>query len=81
MIQNMTAMQNTDVRTVDPTILVDISGVIVNTSLPREDRLLDYITQVKNPYCFKHGKTVVKVSFTDTEATLEDRLERYLLSI
>ena len=74
-------MRNTDVRTVDPAGLVDIQDVVVNTSLPREDRLLDYLEQIKNPYCFKHGKTIVKVSFADTEATLEDRLEKYLLSI
>jgi len=74
-------MRNTDVRTVDPTTLVDVRDVTVNTSLPREERLLDYLAQIKNPYCFRCGKTVVKVSFADTEATLEDRLERYLLSL
>ena len=74
-------LRATDVRTVDPDGLVDIRDVTVNTSLPKEERLLDYLSQIKNPYCFKHGKTVVKVSFADTEATLEDRLEKYLLSI
>ena len=78
---SLESMRDTDVRTIDPALLVDIRDVKVNTSLPREDRLLDYLSQVKNPYCFKHGKTVVKVSFADTEATLEDRLEKYLLSI
>ena len=74
-------MRDTDIRTVDPADLIDIRDVTVNTSLPKEERLLDYLGQIKNPYCFKHGKTVVKVSFADTDATLEDRLEKYLLSI
>ena len=74
-------MRDTDVRTVNLDELVDIRDVTVNTSLPKDERLLDYLAQIKNPYCFKHGKTVVKVSFADTEATLEDRLEKYLLSI
>lgn len=74
-------MRNIDVRTVDPDTLVDLADVKVNTSLPREERLLDYLEQIKNPYCFKCGKTVVKISFADTNATLEDRLERYLLSL
>jgi len=78
---NLENMRETDVRTVDPAALVDIQDVTVNTSLPKEARLLDYLEQIKNPYCFKHGKTVVKVSFADTEASLEDRLERYLLSL
>lgn len=74
-------MRDTDVRTVDPATLADIRDVTVNTSLPREERLLDYLSQIKNPYCFKCGKTVVKISFADTQVTLEDRLEKYLLSI
>ena len=78
---SLESLRDTDVRTIDPALLVDIRDVKVNTSLPKEDRLLDYLSQIKNPYCFKHGKTVVKVSFADTEATLEDRLEKYLLSI
>ena len=74
-------MKNVDVRLVDPATLVDINDVTVNTALPRDERMLDFLSQIKNPYCFKCGKTVVKIGFADTEATLEDRLERYLLSL
>jgi len=81
MLRNFEAMRNIDVRTVDPNTLIDLQSVTVNTSLPREARLLDHLEQIKNPYCFKVGKTVVKISFADTEATLEDRLEKYLLSL
>jgi len=81
MLQNIDSMRDIDVRAVDADSLVDLREVAVNTSLPREARLLDYVEQIRNPYCFKIGKTVVKVSFADTEATLEDCLERYLLSI
>lgn len=74
-------MRDLDVRTVDPATLVDIKNITVNTALPRDERLLDFLRQIKNPYCFKCGKAVVKVGFADTEATLDDRLERYLLSL
>ena len=74
-------MKNTDVRSIDPTALVDIRDVSVNTSLPKNERMLDYLDQIKNPYCFKCGKTVVKVSFADTQTTIEDRLEKYLLAL
>ena len=78
---NFEQMQATDVRSVDPAALVDIRDVTVNTALPRDERLLDYLAQIQNPYCFKCGKTVVKVGFTNTEATMEDRLEKYLLAL
>ena len=74
-------MKQTDVRDVDPSDLIDIRDVTVNTALPRDERLLDYLEQIKNPYCFKCGKAVIKVSFADTSATLEERLESYLLSL
>ena len=74
-------MRDIDVRNVDPDTLVDIRDVSVNTNLPKDERMLDYLGQIKNPYCFKCGKTVVKVSFADNSATIEDRLEKYLLAL
>ena len=74
-------MRDVDIRTVDIGTLVDIKDVQINTSLSRDERVLDFLEQIKNPYCFKVGKAAVKVSFADTEATVEDCLERYLLSL
>lgn len=73
-------MQNVDIRTVDPDTLRDIRDVKVNTDLPKQERILDFIRQIGNPYCYRHGKYVVKVSFTDTDVTLEDRMLSYLRS-
>jgi len=75
------AMRSVDIRTVDPAALTDIRDVKVNTELSKNERILDFIRQVKNPYLYKCGKMVVKVSFAETEATLEDKLESYLLSL
>ena len=81
MAMTLSEMRDIDIRTVDPAGLVDARDVVVNTSLPNEARLLDYIEQIKNPYCFKYKNVAVKSSFADTEATMEDQLERYLLSL
>lgn len=81
MNSSLEQMQHIDIRTIDPDVLVDVRNVSVNTSLPREQRMQDYLEQIKNPYCFKCGKTVVKVSFSDTDATLEDKLKKYLLTL
>ncbi|EKC45327.1 hypothetical protein OBE_16945, partial [human gut metagenome] len=45
---------------------------------PREDRLREFIKQIRNPYCYLDGKTVVKISFAETDTTMEDCLEHYL---
>lgn len=80
-LTNMDAMKNIDIRTVDPAELVDIRDVTIDTSLPQSDKLRDYLRQIKNPYCYKHGKAIIKVKYADTEATLEDQLESFLLSL
>ena len=79
-MEQIEAMQNVDIRTVDPTGLRDIREVKVNTDLPKQERILDFIRQIGNPYCYRHGKYVVKVSFTDTDVTLEDRMLSYIRS-
>ncbi len=74
------AMQNVDIRAVDPETLRDIRDVQVRTELPKQERMLDFIRQIGNPYCYRHGKYVVKVSFTDTDVTLEERMLSYIRS-
>ena len=78
--EEIEAMKDVDVRTVDINTLRDIRDVKVNTDLPKEERVLDFIRQIGNPYCYRHGKYVVKISFTDTDVTLEQRMLSYLRS-
>ena len=61
--------------------LVDIHTVKIDPSLPREERIREYMRQIKNPYCYLEGKTVVKISFADTERTLEDCVRGYLSGV
>jgi len=79
-MEKVAAMQNVDIRTVNPEELRDIRDVKVNQDLPKRERILDFIRQIGNPYCYRHGKYVVKVSYTQTDVTLEERLLAYLRS-
>ena len=72
------AMKSIDPRTVDRSTLMQRSSVRLDPSAPREERLRDFIQQIRNPYCYLDGKTVVKISFTNTATTIEDCLENYL---
>lgn len=49
--------------------LVDIRDVKIDRSLPSEERIKSFIEQIKNPYQFKVGNTVVRVSFANTQNT------------
>ena len=74
-------MREVDIHTVDREALVDIREIQINKKLPREQKFEDFLRQIRNPYCYRCGKLVVKVSFSDTDATLEDRLEHYLATL
>lgn len=73
-------MKGINPRTVDRESLGDIESVCIDASLPKAERIADFIQQIGNPYCYRHGKYVVKVSFSDTGVTLEDRLASYIAS-
>ncbi len=72
-------LKNVDLLTVDRDELVDIRDVKINTDLPQEERMKDFVKQIKNPYCYKHGKYTVKLSFDETSGrTLQELLEAYI---
>lgn len=58
--------------------LVDIRTVTVDKSLPKEERIADFVRQIKNPYRFRCGDFVVKASFARNGATLENCLRGIL---
>ena len=53
-------------------VLVDIREVSVSRELSREERISEFIRQIKDPYCFKCGRFTVRASFAADGATLED---------
>ena len=71
-------MKAVDVRTVNREDLIDIHDVNIDRTLPKIERIKDFIRQIKNPYVFKCGAVVVKMEFADTDLTLEDCMEHYL---
>ena len=75
------ALRNVDIREVDPDTLVDIREVKIDQSLPREQRMADFIRQVKNPYCFKVGKITVSVGFATNGVTFEQQMGHYLQTL
>lgn len=60
--------------------LADIRDVVIDPALSAEERMKSYLRQIRNPYHYKCGDMTVRVSFAQTDATLEDRIRQYLLS-
>ena len=74
-------MKNIDVRTVDPETLMDATQIVIPEGLSKEERVKEYLKQVKNPYCFKVGDVVVKCSYSNDGVTLKDRFEQLVRTL
>ena len=74
----LSEMRNTDIRTVNRDTLTDIRDVKINPSFTAEEKAVEYLKQIKNPYCYKHGKYNIKITYTENGGSLNERLESYL---
>jgi len=45
--------------------LVDIRDISVDKNLSREERIAEYVRQIKNPYCFRCGNFTVRAQFAE----------------
>lgn len=70
-------MKAVDIRTVDPETLVDVTTIKIDESLSREERVAEFLRQVKNPYCFRVGNMIVKNVYSNNGVTLQERFEQF----
>lgn len=77
--ERLKEMSQIDIRKADPAELVEIEDVKISGGLSQEDRVLDYIRQIKNPYCYLYHGIIVKVSFTG-KRRMEDCLKDCLFT-
>ena len=61
--------------------LVDIRDVKIDRTLPTEQRIRSFVEQIKDPYKFKVGDVVVKVSFANTQNTITDNFINMIASM
>ena len=52
--------------------LADIQTIAVDQTLSKEERIAEFLRQIKNPYCFRVGDVVVNVAYTEGGPTLND---------
>ena len=77
-MMSVETMRSVNPKTVDRSTLVQRDSIRLEPAAAQDDRLRDFIRQIRNPYFYLDGKTVVKISFSKTDTTLEDCLEHYL---
>ncbi len=56
----------------------DIIDIKIDRRKPSNERILEFLAKVKNPYIFKVNGKLVRIRFSDTDKTAEDCLTRVL---
>lgn len=80
-IEEIKKMKDIDVRTVDRAKLMDLKDIEIDPDASPEDKMAEYIKQIKNPYCFLCNGYVIKLEFSETDKTIEDRFLEYISTI
>lgn len=74
-------MEKITAQNADRSLLKDINDVVIDTSLPCNDRVRNYVKQIGNPYCYLDNGVVVEIGYADTQVSLRDRLLSYASNI
>ena len=77
LLEDMSHMKLKDVA---PDLLRDILDVNISGDTASQ-RLESYLAQVGNPYCFRVGKTPVRISFNSCEETLDKKIKTFFLGL
>lgn len=80
-VKQLEEMSRLEMDQIDRNQLADIQGIEIDPAMPLEARMESYLEQVKNPYCFLCGNTVVRVQFAPEGDTLQNKLEYFFVSL
>ena len=78
MSERIKRLRDIPIEEVDPDNLKELSDIRIDNTLPVEERIMSLIMQTGNPYVYKDGEVVVKVSFSEKGRTLQSCIEDYL---
>jgi len=70
--------KNMKLDDINPDDVDEISSIKIDRRKSSNERILDFLTQVKNPYVFKVNGRIVRMSFSETGPTVDNCLTRVL---
>ena len=74
-LEDLKKLAAMELRDVNREELVDINDVEIKKDLSQRERMVDFVSQIKNPYCYLDRGMVVKISCAG-ENRLEDTLKK-----
>lgn len=77
-MQDIDAMKNVDIRSVDKDTLIDLDSVQIDSLQPVQERVQSFLQQIQNPYCFRIGDVAVKVNYKKDGPSFQQNFEDVL---
>jgi hypothetical protein len=74
-------LSRVDIDAMDIRDLADIGTVSIDSKLPLNQRMEQYLDYIKNPYCFRSGDIKVKIAFAPDGKSLDDALENFFIGL
>ncbi len=74
------ALSKESIQGKEPGTLPDLLAVQIEGETLAQ-RWESYLSQTGNPYCFRVGKTPVRILFHNEEKSLQEKLKSYFLSL
>ena len=71
-------LKSVDIKNVDKGSLIDLDEVQIDDTRPVSERILSFLQQVQNPYCFRIGDVAVKVNYKPDGPAFQQRVEDLL---
>ncbi|MEG1313843.1 MAG: hypothetical protein RSD40_05965 [Bacilli bacterium] len=73
--------KNIPLNKIDINDVDEISDITIDKRKSSNERILDFLNKVKNPYVFKVNGKLVRIMFSDTERTADDCLTDVLKNL
>lgn len=73
--------KNIDIRTISDNDIDDIKDIKIDRRKSSNERILDFLNKVKNPYVFKINGRIVRMRFSESNLTADDCLTRMLKNL
>ena len=70
--------KNIKLEDINPDEVDEISSIKIDRRKSSNERILDFLTQIKNPYVFKVNGRLVRFSFSENGPTTDECLTRVL---
>ena len=68
-------MKQISIKECDKEQLVDLLSIAIDVERSKQERMLDYLRQVKNPYYFKVGDVAVRLVFDEGGRSFQECME------